>query len=99
MVYGGQQSAVRPSGFGRRRRPRHLQMMQAQHGMATQSVIAQKDRQQQEEQNAFNREQATASLALQQEQADQAKDAARDQRNIGYASTGVDLLSTIMNFF
>jgi len=99
MIFGGQQSAVRPSGFGRRKLPRHLQIMEAQRGQATAGVVAQKQRQQQEEESAFNREQAEKSLAEQQQQTDIAEKSAKTQKKLGYASTGVNLLNTIMSFF
>ena len=99
MIFGGQQSAVRPSGFGVRKKPRHLEMLEAQRGMATSSVVAQKQRQQQEEETAFNRAQSEKSLAMQQQQVKQAEESAETQKKIGYASTGVSLLNTIMSFF
>ena len=106
MIFGGQQSAVQPAGFGGRKKPRYVQMMEAQRGMATAGVVAGKQRQQQEEEKgfarqteAFNRAQAEKSLATQQQQADIAEESAETQKKLGYASTGVNLLNTILSFF
>jgi len=59
-----QWGAVRPSGF--RKKPRHLDVMRSQHGMATQQVIAGKERQQRDEETAFDRQTAQQDLAMQQ---------------------------------
>ena len=99
MIFGGQRSAVQPAGFGGRKKPRHLQIMEAQRGQATSAVVAQKQRQQQEEESAFSREQSEKSLAMQQQQTDIAEESAETQKKLGYASTGVNLLNTIMSFF
>ena len=99
MIYGGQQTAVRPSGFGVRKKPRHLKMLEAQRGMATTGVVAQKQREQREEESAFSKAQSEKSLAIQQQQVKQAEESAETQKKIGYASTGVSLLNTIMSFF
>ena len=99
MIFGGQRSAIQPAGFGVRKKPRHIQMMEAQRGMATAGVVASKQRQQQEEETAFNRAQSEKSLAMQQEQTDIAEKSAKTQKKLGQMSTGVNLLNTIMSFF
>ena len=99
MIFGGQRSAIQPAGFGGRKKPRHLQMMEAQRGQATAAVVAGKQREQQEEETAFNRAQTEKSLAVQQQQAKMQERGAETQKKLGYANTGINLLNTIMSFF
>lgn len=97
MQTNSQWGAVRPSGF--RKKPRHLDAMRAQHGTATQQVVATKQRQQQDEETKFNQDMQSKSLALQQEQHKDAKKNMKRQEQMGYANTGMNLLQTIMSFF
>jgi len=92
-----QWGAVRPSGF--RKKPRHLDVMRSQHGMATQQVIAGKERQQRDEETAFDRQTAQQDLAMQQAKYKQDKKNYSRQKKLGYANTGINLLNTIMGFF
>lgn len=99
MIYGGQRAAVQPAGLGVRRKPRHLQMMEAQRGQATAGVVAQKERQRQEEEDKFNRQQSEKSLALQQQQTKQQEKNYETQKKISYGSAGISLLNTVLGFF
>ena len=92
-----QWSAVRPSGL--RKKPRHLDAMRARMGQPTQQVMAMKQKQQRDSETAFSQDQSRKSLALQQQTARDAKKNYKRQETMGYANTGINLLSTIMGFF
>ena len=97
MVMNAQWGAVRPTGL--RKKPRHLDVLRAQHGQATQQVVASKQQQQADEESAFNKEQAQKSLAMQQEQMKEDKKNAKKQEDLGYLITVMNLFKTIMDFF
>jgi len=97
MVQNAQWGSVRPAGF--RKKPRHLDVMRAQHGQATQQVMATKERQQSESETAFDQDMQNKSLALQQQQAKDDRKNQKRQKQMGYANTGMNLLQTIMSFF
>ena len=92
-----QWGAVRPTGL--RKKPRHLDALRAQHGQATQQVIATKEKQQADAETQFNQDQAQKSLAMQQQEMKMAKKNAKTQETLGYANTGLNLFKTIMSFF
>jgi len=92
-----QWGAVRPGGL--RKKPRYLEQIRAQYGQPTQQVMATKERQQQQEETAFNQSQAKKNYKLDVQRAKEEKKHYERQKKLGYASTGLDLVSTIVGFF
>lgn len=83
-----QASAVVPSGIRKKKRPSYLDAIQSQYGLATQSVIAEKNRQLEEKMAAEKLDIQKASLA-------QEKSEAKTALGLNIASLGTNIASSL----
>lgn len=94
MVYSAQQSAVTPMGIKKKKtRFAPIIQEQARQGIATKMVVAGKEREQQQQEFAFEKQKHQESLAMQTQQFAEQKKARKAQTIVSGISTAAQIAS------